>query len=1456
MSTTQYFNGEFKSESISVPGGDVSDIEIIDIDSLTPGEEHILNNNVGLFASQAATLTKTYVNADVTTRDSHINTSGSLIKTERGINPLNEYRMTSLTGALTGCTSINVTGDGSKFTYYDGYMTIPVFHGTTNLAIGFIIKINDYMTTNMITGPITMTLDLTGHYVISCVGSVLTYIFTGTNPFPLGIEVNMCFVFTGTSFVLLMNGLAPVGVYSGSSEATFPSSDPVLHTFDGYIKNFLVSNTSENIGLYYPLVTTYSELHPLDNYLLFPLNETTAVSIPSVVDTEGDTYDVIKVEPISLTAMWGAGKIGNCLTIQNVACPAMYIDPQPISMTSEFSIEVWLNVNVSSSAFNVIYRADCYQIRFTGSKYTFSLGDKTFTTTSTYNDGAWHQIVLCYDGSAYGYVYMDGELLMSQSVFLQQISGALDFITETMALSGGKMVKIDNIIYSRKMYSEIDVLRRYGIVTSSPLLTGNVSQCALTNDLGSTYNAMNCVVSNPGTLTYTTNGLDMSQYIIYNSTAILGTIPTSIEFIMYFTTINTYNNKIFSKGHSYYMSMEQGELQFHIGSNYYIRYEYYLMPATSYLTVYTISNSGYQLFINGSLVPVRAVIGTYPGVIQETVGSLSFGPITSGYIKKIYEYSSQVDQNYISRKNLGLSEYYATSTNIERFHVSSTTIDTLYSDKGTGKIISIPSGVTFENGPQGRVLKISDLPSTSLISNIQSEYLTTTFGIWICFGSNSNFVLYMDGYTSQFFYEIGTNFSPGNIYMSLAYVGIDNKRYIYNYTTSFHGANRYVLIQFNISALYINGIKHIITPSLDSTITKTGLGNYKLSYGAGGDFMVSDIFYYPRIITDSEALLEYNTGKFTSDLNYSPIRNMTELITTYNTAVVRLHLDETTYGANSMYLMSENCRNWIKISTVIDETTTGHFGKGVRLTNTNATAVSFVPLTTEFSMGVWIYFENRHEEGTMLRIILDDGTGGGDPEFSWTYINYEDTVNSGKLYVTRTNMNSVVPLVPGDISYEVGSAEYQIVKQRGWHFLVFTYNKLYLDGVLQSETTSSWSTDLYTITTAAYIGMLNTSTYQTIIDEFYYYPYDILQAEVTYEYGRALQTDNYTIAPTINATVGSNWNSTNSNITNGTYCNTNYLGSKTTVSNYTYLPFNVGFSIEFISNAIGYIVKKMQYDGTNGYYIKVSATNIVLYYRNGTVQYIGTYTADVRNKHIVITCPTGGFATSGNVKLYVDSVLTALTSEVITVVTSGTTANVYPMFGNKTVGTITSILYYDFILTQTQVNYRYLDLYDDRYSTGIYYNMNIDSFDRRMFNNIQSMAITRTIPANTNIKFLMVLDSGIYYKFLSGSWVISTSDTSNGNTYSELEAITVTQWANLIALPSATIGIRIGLYTSDSLATPIFTNLVITYKIYKQLPTTSVPMYYVSNYGYMTIVKNETIGTLNDLKIFTTTKTK
>jgi hypothetical protein len=268
------------------------------------------------------------------------------------------------------------------------------------------------------------------------------------------------------------------------------------------------------------------------------------------------------------------------------------------------------------------------------------------------------------------------------------------------------------------------------------------------------------------------------------------------------------------------------------------------------------------------------------------------------------------------------------------------------------------------------------------------------------------------------------------------------------------------------------------------------------------------------------------------------------------------------------------------------------------------------------------------------------------------------------------------------------------------------------------------------------------------------------------------------------------------------------------------------FSLEcwFQTSAINIYLMSKFTTALVGYAITINASGQINFSLYSTLNNIQRITTGVYNNgafHHVIVTYDGSSNVSG-MKIYVDNVLvstttvgTAITGTLINATNFriGTREGVaYPMNG-----LLDEIVIYDRVITVSEVAIRWNSGagtestgYD--ITKGWYIRTNTNQINTSSWTSIGNIQITQTIPANTNIKYLVSVDGRITWKKWNGiSWVsvlLANIDTE-GNTKIEVEAITDGQWALLFV--AGTLDIISSLKTTDATQTPSLSQIFIIY---------------------------------------------
>jgi uncharacterized protein (TIGR02145 family) len=126
------------------------------------------------------------------------------------------------------------------------------------------------------------------------------------------------------------------------------------------------------------------------------------------------------------------------------------------------------------------------------------------------------------------------------------------------------------------------------------------------------------------------------------------------------------------------------------------------------------------------------------------------------------------------------------------------------------------------------------------------------------------------------------------------------------------------------------------------------------------------------------------------------------------------------------------------------------------------------------------------------------------------------------------------------------------------------------------------------------------------------------------------------------------------------------------------------------------------------------------------------------------------------------------------------------------------------------------------YSTTPYYITTTDSsqINTSTYSQISGISFTQTTPENTSLKYLTSFDDRTTWKYWNGSsWTTTTLDDlqTNGNSNTELEALTETNWSStggFGAGTTTTLDFAVDLSTTDDSVTPELDQIEVSYEYY------------------------------------------
>jgi hypothetical protein len=140
--------------------------------------------------------------------------------------------------------------------------------------------------------------------------------------------------------------------------------------------------------------------------------------------TLGGTTSVEATDPTWITS----GCVSdNCLSFDGTNDSVVIGSPANLNFKAgqDFSLSVWVKYSDNSN-YHLILGKYCdstvpgYWIDVLGNKIRLRVGDSggaaDVSTTQTYNDNKWHNIVAVFDRDALGYLYVDGAMMKSGSI--------------------------------------------------------------------------------------------------------------------------------------------------------------------------------------------------------------------------------------------------------------------------------------------------------------------------------------------------------------------------------------------------------------------------------------------------------------------------------------------------------------------------------------------------------------------------------------------------------------------------------------------------------------------------------------------------------------------------------------------------------------------------------------------------------------------------------------------------------------------------------------------------------------------------------------------------------------------------------------------------------------------------------------------------------------------------------
>lgn len=253
------------------------------------------------------------------------------------------------------------------------------------------------------------------------------------------------------------------------------------------------------------------------------------------------------------------------------------------------------------------------------------------------------------------------------------------------------------------------------------------------------------------------------------------------------------------------------------------------------------------------------------------------------------------------------------------------------------------------------------------------------------------------------------------------------------------------------------------------------------------------------------------------------------------------------------------------------------------------------------------------------------------------------------------------------------------------------------------------------------------------------------------------------------------------------------------------------------------IIVKYSSTQVKGFLCELTGGNIIFrLYSSGTkhldIQTVTSWANGLWH-HCVITYDGTSYASG--VKIYIDGISQSLTT--ISDTLDSTIINTNPLLiGSRGTsahyyGKLDEILIWGKVLTQSEVSYRYnagtgreMALFD--ITKGWYVRTNTNQINTSGWTGISNIEVGEEIPASTQIKYLVSVDGRTIWKKWNGSaWVtvILANIDTDGNTKTELEAITQTQWDLLFI--AGTFDIVMSLKTIDEYKTPKLDQITIKY---------------------------------------------
>jgi len=320
----------------------------------------------------------------------------------------------------------------------------------------------------------------------------------------------------------------------------------------------------------------------------------------------------------------------------------------------------------------------------------------------------------------------------------------------------------------------------------------------------------------------------------------------------------------------------------------------------------------------------------------------------------------------------------------------------------------------------------------------------------------------------------------------------------------------------------------------------------------------------------------------------------------------------------------------------------------------------------------------------------------------------------------------------------------------------------------------------------------------------------------------------------------------NDNMFEDGYFNMTSITGNINIDNNYNLDSSLTIETKIQTTSFGWIFRKMDYTTLTGYELYMTRDGklrFTIAQGDSNIYEIVTDTVDLNDD----TLRKILLAWNGSVAVIYDDIYTGAHPITTTSNTFGTgdATNTKSLIFSNGIDIIQDDIYiFPNALDATNAGYRFADGFDSYYPINSLRTVKIQPPLRYFTENLTAIAPSTTTPANTSILYAFQNKVGKYFRWTGTVWEEIT-DLSTANTLAQLASI------DFSTIRSTLEKVVVILDTTDRTVTPEIATIEYTYETYRKLKNTEIEIYDIDDFGYWSVVKNISGGTLSDLKLYT-----